>query len=332
MTTFEDALRPRLFISYARADEIVRTLSAELAATGAAVWFDRHQISVGDEWRERIKDGILGSDEVLLMLSSSSAVSREVEVEIELAAQFGKPVRPIVLEGRPTDYPALAHLQMTTVTDLSLSEQLQKIRALLIGPDASVDDALASLEILDLLACRRLFPPYSARNKMPLIAPRLIELARRAQPASPATLNTGLCLCAAGEPKSGIGYLRAYANAAQNFAGWYFLALYALNGRSAANAPPDAIREAAQAVTRAVGNTERHPLTVALAATLAVGMNQRPVEWLQTVADEVNALRTQTRERADEYERAYALLRSSLEHFGKGGQALASALASGARQ
>ncbi|MEX2213222.1 MAG: TIR domain-containing protein [Phycisphaeraceae bacterium] len=65
------ASKPRLFLSYGRADAaaLAERLERDLIARGYEVWKDRVKILPGDDWREKIKDGILSTQVVIALLS-----------------------------------------------------------------------------------------------------------------------------------------------------------------------------------------------------------------------------------------------------------------------
>jgi len=63
--------RPRLFLSYGRADAaaLADRLVADLDAAGYDVWLDRAEIKAGRAWDEQIRDGLGRSDVVVALLS-----------------------------------------------------------------------------------------------------------------------------------------------------------------------------------------------------------------------------------------------------------------------
>lgn len=60
----------KLFLSYGHRDEeIVIRIKERLEARGHEVWFDRHEIKAGDEWRDEIARGVMSSNGVIAFLS-----------------------------------------------------------------------------------------------------------------------------------------------------------------------------------------------------------------------------------------------------------------------
>jgi len=66
-----ESAKPRLFLSYGRADAaaLAQRLHDDLTVRGYEVWKDRVQINAGDDWREKIKDGIKSTQIVIALLS-----------------------------------------------------------------------------------------------------------------------------------------------------------------------------------------------------------------------------------------------------------------------
>lgn len=64
----------RLFLSYGHDanEELVRRIKADLEKRGHDVWFDKAEIKAGDDWRERITDGITRSHKFVSFLSKHS--------------------------------------------------------------------------------------------------------------------------------------------------------------------------------------------------------------------------------------------------------------------
>lgn len=92
--------RPTVFVSYARQDaDLVALLARDLEAGGYDVWRDVGSIEGGESWRAAIVAGLRHSVAVVLVLSPSSASSRQVVREVTLADDEGRPIVPLVLPG-----------------------------------------------------------------------------------------------------------------------------------------------------------------------------------------------------------------------------------------
>jgi hypothetical protein len=85
------------FISYSRNDsDFALTLARDLKAAGVAVWLDQLDIEPGMEWDDAIEVALKEAGQFLLILSPSSASSRNVRNEIAFALDEQKVVIPIL--------------------------------------------------------------------------------------------------------------------------------------------------------------------------------------------------------------------------------------------
>ena len=93
----------RVFISYSRDDlKFADQLDDALAACGFESFIDRHGISGGEEWKQRLGSLIREADTVVFVLSPSSAGSPMCDWEGEEASQLHKRILPVIcrpLEG-----------------------------------------------------------------------------------------------------------------------------------------------------------------------------------------------------------------------------------------
>ena len=92
-----DAGKLKVFISYSRDDlDFADQLEASLAFWGFDTVIDRHGISGGEDWRQRLGNLIHGADTVVFVLSPSSARSDICAWEVEEAARYGKRILPVL--------------------------------------------------------------------------------------------------------------------------------------------------------------------------------------------------------------------------------------------
>jgi serine/threonine protein kinase len=71
----------KIFMSYSRSDaEYVSQLTRELRRRGVGVWWDADVVH-GRDWEEQTEEGMIGSEVMLLMLSTNSSRSPEVKSE-----------------------------------------------------------------------------------------------------------------------------------------------------------------------------------------------------------------------------------------------------------
>ena len=87
----------RVFISYSRDDlDFADQLDIALRLLGFETSLDRHAISGGEQWRERLRNLIREADTVVFVLSPSSTASDICGWEVEEAVRFQKRVIPVV--------------------------------------------------------------------------------------------------------------------------------------------------------------------------------------------------------------------------------------------
>jgi WD40 repeat protein/lysozyme family protein len=87
----------RVFVSYSRDDlEFADQLVAALAPCGFEPTIDRHGISGGEDWQNRLGKLIQEADTVAFVLSPSSAASEICRWEVDEAARLGKRIIPVV--------------------------------------------------------------------------------------------------------------------------------------------------------------------------------------------------------------------------------------------
>ena len=86
----------RVFISYSRNDlDFADQLNAALEACGFECFIDRHGISGGEDWKQRLGNLISEADTVVFVLSPASAHSDICAWEVEEAARLGKRILPV---------------------------------------------------------------------------------------------------------------------------------------------------------------------------------------------------------------------------------------------
>jgi hypothetical protein len=90
--------RRTAFISYSPADAtFIDRLAEDLVANGVGVWLDRWEIRVGDSITDRIQQGLIESDYLLVVLSPDSVESRWVREELNTARMQQLASRQVVL-------------------------------------------------------------------------------------------------------------------------------------------------------------------------------------------------------------------------------------------
>jgi hypothetical protein len=89
----------RLFVSYARADELLALrFCALLGAAGQDVWLDLTHLRSSPDWWNEVRRAIDQSAGVLFLVSNESSRSLSCSRELTHAAARGKPIVPIKTE------------------------------------------------------------------------------------------------------------------------------------------------------------------------------------------------------------------------------------------
>lgn len=103
-------MRNKVFISYAHKDnEMAKELAEKLSNKGIETWFDENEIKPGESWEQQIKDALIESSTVVLVLGEGEP-SPNVLVEAGMAFGQGKRVLPVVL-GENADVNVFSNLQ-----------------------------------------------------------------------------------------------------------------------------------------------------------------------------------------------------------------------------
>ncbi|HEY9659752.1 MAG TPA: toll/interleukin-1 receptor domain-containing protein, partial [Allocoleopsis sp.] len=81
-----------VFISYSRRDKaaFVERLCGALQEQGKKVWVDWQNIPVAAPWRQQIREGIIGANNFLFIISADSAASKNCREELNLAIENQK--------------------------------------------------------------------------------------------------------------------------------------------------------------------------------------------------------------------------------------------------
>jgi len=88
----------KVFVSYSRNDlDFADQLVAALELCGFEATIDRHGISGGEAWQQRLGALILEADTVVFVLSPASAQSEICNWEVEEAHRIGKRIVPLVV-------------------------------------------------------------------------------------------------------------------------------------------------------------------------------------------------------------------------------------------
>jgi hypothetical protein len=164
-------IKRRVFISYSHKDLKIADIVRQGIPEGYEVWMDREQIQVGMSISESIKDGLSGSDYMILIISENSSASnwvkREIAMSFELAKDKKLSIVPIILQGSnvPLEFSGLMYLDFRKSLDagmkglkdfflsqVSLIKDLEPRRLILKSSSDEVNIRLVCTEELQKLA------------------------------------------------------------------------------------------------------------------------------------------------------------------------------------
>lgn len=87
----------KVFISHAHKDDAAaRELVEKLKVRGVETWFDKNELQPGESWEQQIKDALIESETVVLVLGEGDP-SPNVLVEAGMAYGQGKRVLPVLV-------------------------------------------------------------------------------------------------------------------------------------------------------------------------------------------------------------------------------------------
>jgi len=133
----------KVFISYSRQDsDFADKLTKSLEEKGVGVWVDRSEIKGGSDWRRDISDAIRNCRAFLLILSSRSTVSENVDDELYLAKEKNRPIFPVLYETcelPPGVDLVLSRQQRIVFADVPFEKALQQVLDAL-GHDLGVSE------------------------------------------------------------------------------------------------------------------------------------------------------------------------------------------------
>lgn len=91
--------KPRIFISYARADSgFALKLGKDLLSAGAYIWLDKLEIVSGEHWDDAVEKALNTCGSFLVILSGTSVESQNVKDELSFALGEKKQVIPVLYQ------------------------------------------------------------------------------------------------------------------------------------------------------------------------------------------------------------------------------------------
>lgn len=121
----------KVFISYSHKDEeLARRVAAALDEAGMTTWYDQREIMPGDNWAEKIAQGLRESEAMVVLLTPHALDTLSVRREIEFALgekAYRNRLIP-VLVGNPQEFQEekipwiLKHLHPITLASPSVNQ------------------------------------------------------------------------------------------------------------------------------------------------------------------------------------------------------------------
>ena len=92
-------MKNKVFLSYSYEDmPWVEQFAHALEKEGVDVWFDTHEIALGENIRDRLQEGLRSSNILIVILSSNSAKSPWIFFELGAAVADNKRIIPVVID------------------------------------------------------------------------------------------------------------------------------------------------------------------------------------------------------------------------------------------
>lgn len=92
-------MKNKIFLSYSFKDRPwVQAFAETLEQEGIEVWFDYHEISLGEDIREQIQEALRASSTLVVLLSSNSVQSPWIYFELGAAVADKKRIIPVVID------------------------------------------------------------------------------------------------------------------------------------------------------------------------------------------------------------------------------------------
>jgi len=131
----------KVFISYAHKDErLAAKVVSYLEKAGLDAWYDKREIMPGDNWADKIAQGLKESDAMVVLLTANALDSESVRRDIDYALSqkpFKRRLIPVIV-GDSENFPShripwiFNHLQTIKLVDNGKDEeQLEQIAQVL---------------------------------------------------------------------------------------------------------------------------------------------------------------------------------------------------------
>lgn len=125
----------KVFISYASKDEALASkLAASLEEAGLDAWYDKREILPGDNWAEKISQGLKESEAMVVLLTPSALESDTVQRNISYALgeeSFSNRLIPVIIgdsHDLPQDRMPWIFKRLQTITVSKKDEETEQFK------------------------------------------------------------------------------------------------------------------------------------------------------------------------------------------------------------
>jgi uncharacterized protein YgiM (DUF1202 family) len=118
----------QLFLSYAHVDKpIVKSWIVDTLLSGSHdVWFDERLVAGGD-WKQQLFKAIQQRDALVFCITPESIKSEWCQWELAQAVKLGKPILPVLLQGRTTIPESLSDIQIVDFSNGATSDAVARL-------------------------------------------------------------------------------------------------------------------------------------------------------------------------------------------------------------
>ena len=123
-------MKNKIFLSYSYEDmPWVEQFAHALEKEGVDVWFDTHEIALGENIRGKLQEGLRSSNILIVILSSNSAKSPVIFFEIGAAVADNKRIIPVVIDNigqEDLPFPIIKYQSLRENSPVKAGEEIAK--------------------------------------------------------------------------------------------------------------------------------------------------------------------------------------------------------------
>ena len=109
-------------------------LAAKLDKAGITTWIDTSSVTYGARWVAEIEEAIVGCSAFVVVMTPAAKKSDWVNREIDLADEEGKPILPLLLDGRQFFQLRDKHYEDVTGGKMPSDRWVEQLRSHLTSP------------------------------------------------------------------------------------------------------------------------------------------------------------------------------------------------------